>query len=310
MGQTLKGQHVRILRKDPLTGKFLCYGNATSCTINQSANTDEAAVKNDVGMASRPTVTSRSAQIQIETLTINNAPALLAAIKAMTPFTLMWDEVSTTDNQTPVGAGFARQCDAYLSDLTLNMNDRENTATSLQLTAITPPTEVTTTPTIEEVSVAPFTKGQFYRLFLGNDASATPSKVIAAAKSLSCHISVSLEDSTTKDTPGNFQVQEPTGISFDISTNALIRSGGTITSSVQGQSLSDLQTIFEASEPVRFEIANVSGANQRTKGNVLISGLVTITALNLSAQVKSNATYDATLTGYGEFTVGEDPAES
>ena len=158
--------------------------------------------------------------------------------------------------------------------------------------------------------MAPFTKGQFYRLFLGNDASATPSKVIAAAKSLSCHISVSLEDSTTKDTPGNFQVQEPTGISFDISTNALIRSGETITSSVQGQSLSDLQTIFEASEPVRFEIANVSGANQRTKGNVLISGLVTITALNLSAQVKSNATYDATLTGYGEFTVGEDPAES
>jgi len=68
--------------------------------------------------------------------------------------------------------------------------------------------------------------------------------------------------------------------------------------------LSDLQAIFEASEPVKFQIANASGDNQRTKGSVIVSGLVIISSLNISAAVKQNATYDASLTGYGPYTVG------
>ena len=79
---------------------------------------------------------------------------------------------------------------------------------------------------------------------------------------------------------------------------------------MQGQALADLMEVYEASEPVRFQVANVSGANQRTKGAVIVEGSVIITALNISAQNRQNATYDATLTGYSEYTVGEDPAES
>lgn len=301
---TLKGQNLRVLKYDSTAEKFKCFGMATSCTINQSANTEDASVKNDVGLATRPTVTSRSAQIQVEMLSVVDAAALLTAIKSLTPFTLIWDETSTTDNQTAEGAAFARQCQAYLTDVTFNFNDRENCATSLQFTAITAPAELAETPDVDAVSTDGYTKGQFVRLYLGTDGTATPAKVIAAAKSLSFHVSVQMESATTKDTQGNFDVQEPTGISFDISSNALVRSGETITSSVQGQALSDLQSIFEASEPVKFQIANASGDNQRTKGTVIVSGQVIISALNISAAVKNNATYDASLTGYGPYTVG------
>jgi hypothetical protein len=118
------------------------------------------------------------------------------------------------------------------------------------------------------------------------------------------HVSLTLEDMSTKDTPGDYTIQEPTGISFDISTTALMRSGETITSEVDAQTLSDLEDIYEGSTPVKFQIANVSGDNQRTKGSVIVSGSVIISSLQLNAASRSNADYNATLTGYGEYTVG------
>ena len=99
-------------------------------------------------------------------------------------------------------------------------------------------------------------------------------------------------------------MQEPTGLSFDISTSALVRSGDTITSAVGAQTLSDLQTIYESSSPVKFQIANVSGDNNRTKGSVIVSGSVVITALSIQSQDRNAVTYDATLNGYSDFTVG------
>jgi predicted secreted protein len=198
-----------------------------------------------------------------------------------------------------------------LNDATFSFEDRANSTKSLQFTGVGQLARVTSTPAFEPIAVSStYTKGQFVRLFLGSDNTATPAKVIASAKSLSLHVSLSLEDATTKDTDGNWQVQEPTGISFDISSNALVRSGDVITSTVQGQALADLMDVYEASEPVKFQIANVSGANQRTKGAVIVEGSVVITALNISAQNRQNATYDATLTGYGEYTVPDDPSET
>ena len=142
------------------------------------------------------------------------------------------------------------------------------------------------------------------RLFLGSDNSAVPSKIVAAAKSLSLHVSMSLEDATTKDSTGDWQVQEPTALSYDISSNALVRSGDVITSSVQGQDFASIEDIYEASTPVRFQIANTSGANNRTKGTIICSGSVVITQLTLNAPNRQNATYDTQLSGYGEYTVG------
>jgi len=301
---TLKGQNFRILTYDTTASKFKCIGMASSCTVNLTANTDDASVKDDIGGAQKPTVTSKSWQVSVESLSVADIAAILTAVKSYQKFTLLWDEVGTTDNQTPQEADFARTGSAYLNDVTFNFNDRENASKSLQFSGVGQLAKVTTTPAFEAISAGSYTKGQFVRLFLGSDNTATPAKVIASAKSLSLHVSVSLEDATTKDTDGDWQVQEPTGISFDISSNALVRSGDTITSSVQGQALADLMDVYEASEPVKFQIANVSGANQRTKGAVIISGSVIISSLSISAQNRQTAAYDCSLSGYGEYTVG------
>ena len=302
-----QGQNFRLLQQDPVTGKYRCFGMSTNASINQSSNTDDATTKDVLGMASMPTVTSKSAQISVETLTITNAVELLKAIASGVPFTLIWDEVSTVNNQTPVGAAFARTVKAFLNDVTLNLNDRENTATSLQFASASPIAKITSTPTYEMVTPGTFIKGQFVRLFLSKNNTDTPANVVLAPKSLSLHVSLSLEDATTKDTEGDWQVQEPTGLSYDISINALIKSGETITSSVPAVSLTDLQDIYEASEPVKWEIAHTSGANNRTKGEVICAGSAVLTALNISSQNRTVCKYDATFNGYGPY---ETPAES
>lgn len=302
-----QGQNFRLLQQDPVTGKYRCFGMSTNASINQSSNTDDATTKDVLGMASMPTVTSKSAQISVETLTITNAVELLKAIASGVPFTLIWDEVSTVNNQTPVGAAFARTVKAFLNDVTLNLNDRENTATSLQFASASPIAKITSTPTYEMVTPGTFIKGQFVRLFLSKNNTDTPANVVLAPKSLSLHVSLSLEDATTKDTEEDWQVQEPTGLSYDISINALIKSGETITSSVPAVSLTDLQDIYEASEPVKWEIAHTSGANNRTKGEVICAGSAVLTSLNISSQNRTVCKYDATFNGYGQY---ETPAES
>ena len=301
---TLKGQNFRILTYDATASKYKVVGMATSCTVTQNANTEDAGTKDDVGMAQKPTVNSKSWQVSVESLNVSDVAAMLTAIKSLTPFTLLWDETSTTDNQTAEGATFARKGQAFLSDATFNFNDRENSSKSLQFSGSGALEVLDTTPAVEAISAGSYTKGQFVRLFLGSDNTVTPAKVIAGAKQLSLHVSMTLEDATTKDTAGDWTIQEPTQLAFDISTTALVRSNDTITSAVQSQGLSDLETIYEASNPVKFQIANVSGANQRTKGAVIISGSVIIATLTLNGPNRQNADYTAQLTGYGAYTVG------
>ena len=302
---TLKGQNLRIAIQDS-GNNWKCVAMATSCTINLTANTDEASTKDDTGMASKPEVTSRTGQVSVESLSVADVATLLTAMKNQTEFTLYWDETdpSSTQNNEAEGATFARKAKAIMNDATFQFEDRANATKSLQFQLTSAPETVSTTPDILTNNGNAYTKGQYVRLFLSSDNTTAPAAVIAAAKTLSLHVSLSLEDATTKDTEGNWQVQEVTGLSYDISSNALVRSGDTITSAVAGKGLNDIQAIFEASAPVKWQIANVSGANQRTKGTVICSGSCIISSLSINAANRQTATYDTTLTGYGDYTVG------
>ena len=299
---TLKGQNFRILQQ--VGDEFKCIGMATNCTVTLNGNTEDASTKDDVSNAAKPTVISKSWQVSVESMEVADAAAILTAIKSLQPFTLVWDETKTADNQEPIKAAFARKGQAYLSDVSFSFNDRENSTKSLQFTGSGALEALTEAPTYTAIAPSTYTKGQYVRLFLGSDNSATPAKVIASAKSLSLHVSMSMEDATTKDTTGDWQVQEPVGLSYDISTSALMRSGDNVTSTVQGQSLADVMSIYEASEPVKWQIAAVSGTNNRDKGAVIASGSVVITSLTLNGPNRQNATYDAQLNGYGIYTVG------
>ena len=293
-----KGQNIRVLI--PFGTKYRVVAKSTNCTVTLTGNTESAETKDDVDMASKPVITSKSWSVQVESLDVTDVSAMITAISNAMPFTLVWDEVALTDNQTPQAATFARMGTAFLNDVTFQWDDRTNSTKQLQFTGSGALTKLADAVSIDLVTVdGAYTKGQFVRLFLGSDNSAVPAKVVAAARSLSLHVSATLESATTKDTEGDWDVQSVTGVSFDISSGALVGSDDVITSSVQGQDFASLEDIYEAAAPVRFQIANVSGLNNRTKGIVICSGSVVISQLTLNAPNRQNATYSATLTGYG-----------
>ena len=300
---TLKGQNFRICIFDSTAEKYKVIGMATGCSVNLQNNTDPGSHKDIVGAADMPQTVSKSWSVSCDSLNVADAAAMLTAIKSMQPMTLMWDETATSDNQTREKATFARKGSAYLNDVTFNFNDRENSTKSLQFQGSGPLQTVSASEATQVIPLGSYTKGQYVRLFLGSDNTAAPSTVIAAAKTLSLHVSLTLEDATTKDTAGDWQIQEPTALSYDISTGALVRSGETITSAVGAKGLADLETIYEAGTPVKWKIANVGGDNNRTASSTIISGSVILTQLQVNGPNRANADYSATLNGYGEYTV-------
>ena len=300
---TLKGQNFRICIFDSTAEKYKVIGMATGCTVNLQNNTDPSSHKDIVGAADMPQTVSKSWSVSCDSLNVADAAAMLTAIKSMQPMTLMWDETATSDNQTRAKATFARKGQAFLNDVVFQFDDRTNSQKQLQFQGSGPLQTVAASEATEVIPLGSYTKGQFVRLFLGSDNTAAPSTVIAAAKTLSLHVSLTLEDATTKDNAGDWQIQEPTALSYDISTGALVRSGETITSQVGAKSLADLETIYEAGTPVKWKIANVSGDNNRTASSTIVSGSVVLTQLAINGPNRQNADYTATLNGYGDYTV-------
>ena len=300
---TLKGQNFRICIFDTTASKYKVIGMATGCTVTLTNNTEDSSHKDIVGAAAMPVTISKSWSVSCDSLNVADAAAMLTAIKSMQPMTLMWDETSTSDNQTRAKATFARKGQAFLNDCTFQFDDRTNSTKQLQFTGSGPLQSVGSSEATQVIPLGSYTKGQFVRLFLSSDNSAEPLTVIGAAKSLSLHVSLTLEDATTKDTAGDWQIQEPTALSYDISTGALVRSGETITSAVGAKGLADLETIHEAGTPVKWKIANVGGDNNRTASSTIVSGSVVLTQLAINGPNRQNADYTATLNGYGDYTV-------
>ncbi|MBR7124991.1 MAG: hypothetical protein IKC86_00075, partial [Prevotella sp.] len=131
---------------------------ATNCTVTLTNNAEDASHKDVVGMAAMPTMTSQAWSVQVESLDVSDAAAMLTAIKSLTPFTLMWDETSTSDNQTGEEAAFARKGQAYLNDATFQFDDRTNSTKSLQFTGSGALEKIATAPTYEAVASGSYTK--------------------------------------------------------------------------------------------------------------------------------------------------------
>lgn len=298
---SLKGQNFRVCMYDTTAEKYKVIGMATSCTVTLIANTENASTKDDVGAANKPTIVSKSWQVQVDSLNVADTGAMLTIAKAMAPVLVMWDQVSTTDNQTLAGAGYARKGMAYLSDATFQFDDRTNSTKQLQFTGASPLEAVGSTEETEVIPLGSYTKGQFVRLFIASTSN--PTLVVAGAKTLALHVGITLTDATTKDTDGDWQVQEPTELSYDISSGALIDSGETISSSVNGQSLSTLMSNYENEDLMYWQIAAVNGDNNRTKGSVIVSGQCYITQLDINAANRQAGEYSTRLSGFGEYTV-------
>lgn len=149
-------------------------------------------------------------------------------------------------------------------------------------------------------------RGQYYRLLLA--AAANPSKVVAAAKTMSLHCSLQTEDSSTKDTTGDALEYEATGQSYDISGSGLVL---TTTDALNTGAVSANDVLNMLGDTTLYwRICLMEGTNNRTIVSDIASGQAKLTQWSAQAQNKQNVTYNYTLTGYGPLVVGSDSVSS
>ena len=149
-------------------------------------------------------------------------------------------------------------------------------------------------------------RGQYYRLLLATTAS--PTKVIAAAKTMSFHASAQTEESSTKDTTGDALEYEVTGQSYDITGSALMLVPSD-SLNTGANSFNDLESLV-GNTTLYWRICLMEGTNNRTVVQEICSGTAKLTQLQAQGQNKQNAQYNYTLTGYGALTVAAEPVSA
>lgn len=126
-------------------------------------------------------------------------------------------------------------------------------------------------------------------------------KCIAMATSCTFHISAQLEDSSTKDSTGDWQEQEVTGLSWDASTDSLV----TLTDNgTNGELPADLMSLIINKTLVTLSFDQTAGTNNRTGQNATIkrSGSAYVTDLNITAANRQNSTITCQFTGTGALS--------
>ena len=137
-------------------------------------------------------------------------------------------------------------------------------------------------------------KGQNLRVMVGG-------KCIAMATSCTFHVSAQLEDSSTKDSVGDFQEQEVTGLSWDAQTESLVtlEDNGT-----NGELPQDLLSLMINKTKVTLTFDQTSGTNNRVAQNSVIkkTGQAYITDMSVQAANRQNSTLSVQFTGTGPLS--------
>ena len=135
-------------------------------------------------------------------------------------------------------------------------------------------------------------KGQNLRLLIGG-------KCVAFATSCTVHVSLNLEESSSKDSTNNFTEQTPTGISWDMSCDALY-SVDTDATGVNGINALDMVL---AQQRVQVQFEQTQGEKNRVavSGGAVYSGYAWVNDISINAGNRQNTSYTIQLTGDAEL---------
>ena len=97
----------------------------TNCTVTVQGNTEDTSTKSDTGLYSKETVVSKQWSVQSDTYQaeVSQLRAIITAFNAAAAVSVGWQAT---------GTNVGRSGQALLNDFTMNFNDRETVAVSLQ----------------------------------------------------------------------------------------------------------------------------------------------------------------------------------
>lgn len=142
-------------------------------------------------------------------------------------------------------------------------------------------------------------KGQNLRLMIGG-------YFVGYATSCTVHVSADMEESSTKDSPSDFQEQEIVGLSWDISTDALYTvSADKGTGAEAGRNGENfLDAMLKKTKVTVAFLGTNDGTGHMNRGKIagtVFGGYAYITDFSINATNRQNSTYTMQLTGIGEL---------
>ena len=273
-----------------------CVAAETSMSTTRGVDTEDASNKDLVSdsvtgsiAGALPIALYKNRTFQVEAQG-NGAINLYARAKALMTATggaVGFAETSGENNRTGSPASYYQ---AICNDLVLNAPNRQPATCTAQFMVISD----TASGTGDEAPAVEYEilRGEFVRLFIGDSY-----KPIALATGFSLHLSLNMEDATTKDDTSSmssssdldYKKQEPTTINYDISVDSLYGGNGTA------------QDIAGLIEGVTYDwkVAMASGPNQWSIGETISSGQAMLTNAGTQAATSQNITQNATFTGVG-----------
>ena len=139
-------------------------------------------------------------------------------------------------------------------------------------------------------------KGQNLRVMVGTASGSE--KCIAMATNCTFHVAADVQDSSTKDDTGDWQMNEVVGLSWDAQTDSLV----TLTDNgSNGELPQDLFSAMINKTKLKLVFDVTNGTNNRTKTNSAIkkSGECYIQDMSVTAANRQNSTITVKFIGTG-----------
>ena len=124
----IKGQNFRLLQN------AAAIPEATNCSITLQGNTEDTSTKDTEGLFTEETIVSNQWSAQVDTYQSDTAAlrSIISMFVAAQAVPVGWDQTGGAQNRVAQNANFKRSGQALLNDFTMNFNDRETVALSLQ----------------------------------------------------------------------------------------------------------------------------------------------------------------------------------
>lgn len=125
-------------------------------------------------------------------------------------------------------------------------------------------------------------------------------KCVAFATSCTFHTALNLEESSTKDSTNNYAEQTPTGLSWDLSCDALY----SVDTDATGVNAIDALDIVLAQTKVQVQFEQTNGEKNRetVSGGAVYSGYAYVNDISVNATNRQNTSYSIQMTGDGALT--------
>ena len=133
-------------------------------------------------------------------------------------------------------------------------------------------------------------KGQNLRVFVDGSC-------VAAEQSCTFHVGTATEETSSKDSTGNWKEEEVTQLNWDVQCDALV-----VATDEGGKGLVDMIGLIGQTVALKFQETNGAQNRVEASSGISKSGNAIVADVSVSSQNKANVTYSVKFNGVGALT--------